>query len=221
MADWAAAAAAWAQSGEGEKNVFIPPPQPPPQRNQQPGGWGGADPHPSQMQQQQQMMWMAPQVDPGAAFQQGHHQGRAADPMRAMGYQPQGPVAGAPYGHGGGVLKGRQQDSINSTPNSAWFLYCICNARFSINIYLLIYTRDECSSNQTCVFESRTSSKVYIILSHCVVLLPLRYLYMVLFIISILKSVSIVALLLLLILLIVILLTRLLLHVHQSVALHF
>lgn len=68
MADWAAAAAAWAQSGEGEKTQFVPPPQPPPPKveQQQPGAWGGAD---------QQQAWMPPhQMDHAAAA--AAHQGQ-------------------------------------------------------------------------------------------------------------------------------------------------
>ena len=93
MADWAAAAAAWAQSGEGEKNVFIPPP-PPPQRNQQHGMWAGGDAHPSQQQE-----WMPHQMDPSHQPRHGFGPTGVSDPTAAMGFQ--GPPGGAHFGHGG------------------------------------------------------------------------------------------------------------------------
>lgn len=94
MADWAAAAAAWAQSGEGEKNVFIPPP-PPPQGNQQHGMWAGGDAHPSQQQ-----AWMPHPMEP-SPHQPQHGFGHAgvSDPTAAVGFQ--GPPGGAQFGHGG------------------------------------------------------------------------------------------------------------------------
>lgn len=107
MADWAAAAAAWAQSGEGEKNVFVPPPPPPlhngqqhvPQQQQQHEGWGGGEAHSHQMQ------WMPHQMNPAASRgHQGFGSGGGADPMGAMGHQ--GPPGGTPFEHGGMWLKG-------------------------------------------------------------------------------------------------------------------
>lgn len=102
MADWAAAAAAWAQSGEGEKNELVPPPQPPPasseqqQQQQQSGAWGSTE------QQQQQQMWMSHQMDPALAAQQGQHPHGfgpgpgGSDPMAEGGHQG--------FAHGGTVL---------------------------------------------------------------------------------------------------------------------
>lgn len=70
MADWAAAAAAWAQSGEGEKNAFVPPPPPPPKQQQQQyqeqQQWGGA------AAAHEQQMWFVQQHQ--HAFGQHHTQ---------------------------------------------------------------------------------------------------------------------------------------------------
>lgn len=95
MADWAAAAAAWAESGEGEKNVFIPPP-PPPQNNQQHGMWaGGSDTH-----SQQQQMWMPHQMDSSSQPRHGYGPpGGMSDPTGGMGFQT--PPGGGHFGHGG------------------------------------------------------------------------------------------------------------------------
>ena len=90
--DWAAAAAAWAQSGEGEKNDLAPPPPPPPQsfEQQQPGAaWAGDQ----QQQQQQQQMWMSQQMDPAAHTGQ-QHGGFATAPM-GVDHMGQG------FAHGG------------------------------------------------------------------------------------------------------------------------
>lgn len=104
MADWAAAAAAWAQSGEGEKTQFVPPPQPPLPKveQQQPGVWGGADQH---------QAWMPPhQMDHAAAAaahqgQQQHGFGTVAggsDPMGGGGHQGFGQEGERCWGWGAG-----------------------------------------------------------------------------------------------------------------------
>lgn len=102
MADWAAAAAAWAKSGEGEKNELAPPPPPPPQsfeqqqqQQQSATAWGGTE-------QQQQQMWMDPALA-GHDAQHQQHGGFApgpagVDPMAGGGHQG--------FAHGGTDSKG-------------------------------------------------------------------------------------------------------------------
>lgn len=97
MADWAAAAAAWAKSGEGEKSDLAPPPPPPPaqsfEQQQLASAWGGTE---------QQQMWM----DPALAGHDGQlqHGGFASGPS---GVDPMGGAGGHQgYGHGGTVSRG-------------------------------------------------------------------------------------------------------------------
>lgn len=109
MADWAAAAAAWAQSGEGEKESFVPPP-PPPQTRHQFDAWGGGgggngELHHAALHGQEhhhQMHW----IDPTAHQHHGQHAfglaAGASDPMD-MGHH--GHVGGAPFGNGGAVIE--------------------------------------------------------------------------------------------------------------------
>lgn len=137
MADWAAAAAAWAKSGEGEKHAFTPP-QPPRQSEQQyqyqqqqqeqlqhTEGWGTADVN------SQQQMWMSQQT---MSHSQGHHGFGAvvagSDPVGIMGHQ--GASSGAHYGHGGACNK--VQFDVNAHGRNSVFLFSNVRTRSKIGL---------------------------------------------------------------------------------------